>query len=158
MPFIKEKFATYDAFAKAPIDKILEGRMDNALHRVVRTFEHVYLENKGNLGFAVTALPLETQISPVYGIITHDWNDDGFPDALMVGNFHQREVETTRSDAGTGVVLLGDGSGQFKALRTESGLHADKDARDVSLVKRKDKTPLVVVANNNDAFQQFELR
>jgi hypothetical protein len=158
MPFIKEKFATYDAFAKAPMDKILEGRMDNALHRVVRTFEHVYLENQGNLQFAITSLPIETQSSPIYGIITHDWNGDGFLDALMVGNFHQREIETTRSDAGTGVVLVGDGTGHFKALRTESGIRADRDARDVALIKRKDKNPFVVVANNNDAFQQFELK
>jgi len=157
MPFIKEKFETYDAFAKAPIDKILEGKLENAQHYVVRKFEHVYLENRGNLDFQITNLPLATQLSPVYGIITHDWNGDGFLDALMVGNFYQREVETTRSDAGTGVVLLGDGSGQFKAMRAESGLAADKDARDVVLMKRKDKNPLIVVANNNDAFQQFEM-
>ena len=76
---------------------------------------------------------------------------------MMVGNFHQREVETTRSDAGTGVVLLGDGTGQFKAMRTESGLMADRDARDVVLMRRGSRNPLIVVANNNNTFQEFEM-
>jgi hypothetical protein len=101
---------------------------------------------------------MEAQIAPVFGIIPQDWNNDGHLDLLIAGNYYEREVETTRSDAGTGQVLLGDGSGNFEVMRPfESGLTAIYDVRAIQMIKDKSGTPLILVANNNLRMQVFQL-
>ena len=73
---------------------------------------------------------------------------------VIAGNFYVSEVETGRADAGTGLVLLGNGSGEFEVMNVvESGFRADKDVRDLALIKGVDGTDIIVVANNNDKVQ-----
>jgi hypothetical protein len=91
-------------------------------------------------------------------MLIEDFNADGHLDVLMVGNLFVSEIETTRNDAGTGLVLLGDGKNNFKALsHLESGFFARNDAKKVRLVKTDNKK-LVLVANNNDRLQVFEAK
>ena len=52
MPFIKEKFTTYDAFAKADMKDVYgEEKLSQALHLQAKTFKSVYLENRGEEGW-----------------------------------------------------------------------------------------------------------
>jgi len=68
------------------------------------------------------------------------------------------EIETTRNDAGTGLILLGDGSNNFKSIRySESGFMARGDAKKVKLLKGKSQN-LILVANNNEQLQVFKLK
>lgn len=158
MPFIKKKFATYDAFAQAEIQEVLDGKMENAIALEVQTFETSYFENKGNGSFVRVALPNMAQISPTFGIAVGDFNGDGAKDLFLAGNYYEREVETTRSDAGIGCILLGDGKGGFTPIQPwETGVHAYKDVRDVKLITRTG-SPYLVVANNNDDVQIYRLK
>ncbi len=65
-----------------------------------------------------------------------------------------------RYDAGIGCVLLGDGKGGFLPLPTNrSGFLAWGNVKDLALIQHgPDKRPTILVANNNDALQGFELR
>lgn len=158
MPFIKKKFATYEDFATADINKVLEGKMDNAISLEARVFESVYIENQGNGQFRVVKLPHAAQVSPSYGIALGDWNRDGAMDIFTAGNFYQREVETTRSDAGIGCVLLGDGKGGFTPVHPrETGIQAILDVRDVKMINRSG-SPYIVLANNNDNIHVYRLK
>jgi hypothetical protein len=62
-----------------------------------------------------------------------------------------------RYDGGTGLVLLGDGKGGFSPLKTTlSGFFAWNNVKDLALLRTgPKKTPLIVVANNNDKLQAF---
>ena len=86
-------------------------------------------------------------------------NDDGHMDLLLAGNYYKREVETTRSDAGIGCLLLGDGQGKFSAMpAAEAGLELYRDVRALALINGGDKKTLVVAANNNDIAELISLR
>lgn len=157
MTFVKKKFKTYDAFANAPIEKVLEGKMEGAIQHHVDLFESCYLENRGDGQFAVHTLPMRAQMAPTYGIACEDWNKDGHLDVLLVGNYYEREVETTRSDAGVGQVLLGDGKGHFEAMSTSAtGLNAHLDARGLSVLQTANQQRLVLVVNNDGPVQVYQ--
>ncbi|MCH8330906.1 MAG: hypothetical protein IH946_05930 [Bacteroidetes bacterium] len=86
--------------------------------------------------------------------MARDFNGDGNTDLLIAGNFYVSEVETGRADAGTGLLLLGDGSGKFSVLNyIESGFKADKDVRNLAVIKGADGQDIILVANNNDRLQ-----
>lgn len=159
MPFIKEKFENYEAFAVASIDEILENKMEGAALKEVQLFESVWIENQGNGNFKINKLPNKAQIAPIYTILPDDYDNDGDIDLFVAGNYHNREVETTRSDAGTGLILINDGNGHFTPLSTrESGIYASLDVRDAVLVEAgSNKRKIIIIANNNAPAQVFGL-
>lgn len=159
-PFLATKFPTYKAFAKASIDEIYgSGPLANALHYEAKLLASSYIENRGGAAFAVHPLPVEAQVSAVQGIVARDFNGDGKPDILLAGNFYPFDVETGRSDAGIGLLLLGDGTGGFRPVKSvESGFFAPGDVRDLKLLSSgSNRPPLIVVANNNERVQVFRL-
>lgn len=156
MPFIAEKFETYDAFAKASLDDVLGELVEGAISHQVQLFESVYLENLGNGELKVHKLPKAAQAAPIYGILPRDWNGDGHMDLLLAGNYYEREVETTRSDAGIGTLLLGNGRGQFKAISpAETGIVAYLDVRQLAVVENQQQLPVIFVLNNNYGLQVY---
>ena len=158
MPFIAEKFPTFDGFAKAELQEILPGaEMQKAINQKVNTFRSLLLINEGNGTFSGQELPMPAQMAPIRGMISHDINGDGHLDILGVGNLYGAEVETIRYDAGTGLCLMNDGKANFTWVPAmESGFYVPGDSRDVALVQNP--TPTVIVSNNNAAVQAFGLK
>ena len=77
MPFIKQKFKTYDLFAKASLEDIYGPGLDEAYHRYVNTMSsYALLSNKRN-GFDIVELPSEAQAFPILDIEMIDLNKDG---------------------------------------------------------------------------------
>jgi len=154
MPFVSEKFKTYNDFGTATITDVLDGLItDKTVLQEVHTFANsIFINNKGS--FVQKELPSEAQISPVYGIAIDDFDKDGKSDIFLAGNMYNREVETTRSDAGKGC-LLSYKNGEFIASRNlKTGVSADKDVRDVMVLKDDNKS-MLVIANNNDKLQIY---
>lgn len=90
--------------------------------------------------------------------MVEDFNKDGHLDALMVGNLFVSEIETPRNDAGTGVLMLGDGKGNFSALLgKESGFFTRKDAKKIEILNDKNSKK-VLIANNDGILQSFILK
>ena len=59
-------------------------------------------------------------------------------------------METTRYDAGNGLVLLGSIENTFTSLGSEkSGINLFKDTRSISSIKIKDKDILIVTSNKD---------
>lgn len=160
MPFVKEKFKDYESFAVAGIEEVLDEKMEGAELKAVQMFESVWIENKGKGDFEIHKLPNEAQIAPVYAILTDDFDQDGDQDIFVAGNYHNREVETTRSDAGTGTVLINDGKGNFNPMSvTESGIYASYDVRDAEIVSLPNSNEkVIIIANNNERCQSFKLK
>ena len=158
MPFIKEKFKTYEDFALAELDDIYgDNQLESALHRKVKTFSSTVFMNRAD-GFEAIPLPNLAQISPIMGIEVLDINSDGNLDLVIAGNMYNTEVETPRYDAGNGAVLLGDGTGKFRALAVhESGLYAPKNVKDIGLLRAADGGKYLLIANNDDAPQFFKI-
>ena len=84
-----------------------------------------------------------------------DFNKDDKLDVLAIGNLFVSEIETPRNDAGTGVLLIGDGKGKFSPLRSiDSGFFVRGDAKRMITIEHKGLKK-ILVANNNDILQTF---
>ncbi len=159
MPFVKKKFATYKEFATASVEDILAEKKEGAVLKQAILFESVYIENRGDGQFSVRHLPRMAQIAPVNSIVVDDWNGDGHLDAFVAGNLWDREVETTRSDAGTGLIMLNNGKGEFDCLASwQSGIYAAADVRDVKIIENAKHEKLLIIANNNALAQTYRLK
>ena len=154
MPFVAEKFPTFEGFAKATVETIYpEEGLESAVKYEVKSFKSVFLRND-NGHFEKIPLPIEAQTAPLQDIAVLDFDNDGNLDILGVGNLYGAEVETMRYDAGIGICLLGDGKGGFKPLNVlQSGFFAFEDARSISILKG-DRTT-ILVGNNNSGMQAF---
>jgi hypothetical protein len=159
VPQLKSDIKKYDIFASMDINEVYgEENLKEAYHFIANTFATTFIENLGNNEFKLSKLPVESQFSSINDMLIEDFNADGHLDVLMVGNLFVSEIETTRNDAGTGLVLLGDGKNNFKAMsHRESGFFARNDAKKVSMVTTGNKK-LLLVANNNDRLQVFEVK
>ena len=156
MPFIKEKFKTYDAFGKATLTDVYgDDKLSLALHLQAKTFASVYIENKMDNKWEMRELPKLAQISSINGIVIRDLNKDGNLDMVVSGNLFESEVETPRNDASNGLVLMGNGNGSFiEKLGFESGFNAPGNVKELHMISRKNRPHLAVV-NNNDHIRFF---
>jgi hypothetical protein len=119
-----------------------------------RFFESAWIENLGDGTFKIHSLPVDAQISPVFGILTGDYNSDGNPDLLLTGNSYSSNVFTGQYDASIGLFMAGDGKGGFSPVPgRESGFFADGDAKGMAELVLKDGSSLVLVARNSDSLK-----
>jgi enediyne biosynthesis protein E4 len=158
MPFVKAKFPSYDKFSEATIYDVIGSKAETALNLKADVFETVVFRNKGNFEFEMIKLHNKAQFSTVQSIIVHDFNQDGIKDILLSGNYYEREVETTRSDASMGLLMLGDGKMNFEPVTPyKSGFYARGNARDMVLMNVGGK-PVIIVANNSGAIESFRFK
>jgi hypothetical protein len=102
-------------------------------------------------------LPPAAQLAPLNGMIADDVNGDGNLDVLLCGNDYGNEVVNGRYDAMNGLVLLGDGAGNFRPLSLQqSGFFVPGDAK--ALVKLvAGKKWAAAASQNRDMLQLFTL-
>jgi len=156
MPFIKQKFPTYDSFGAADLSQVYgKEKLEGALHLNAKTFSSVYLENIGNGKFNSIELPKQAQLSSINDIIIDDFDADFQKDILIAGNFYASEVETPRNDASIGLVLKNIGNDNLIALTSEdSGISIDGDVKKLKVISiGKDQTKAILVAKNNDLLE-----
>jgi hypothetical protein len=158
IPAIKSKFKDYESFSVATLEDVYtKDDLEKSLHYQIKSFASVYLENTAD-GFKIQTLPNLAQTSCINKILVEDFNKDGHLDALIAGNLHASEVETPRSDAGVGLLLLGNGKGDLTPMQTtESGLLVSGDVKDIVKIKIKG-IDYLVVAKNSDLLQFVEVQ
>jgi len=148
MPFIKDKFKSYDEFAKASLKDVYGDKLNTSVQAEATQFNSIVLINKGDGAFDWTELPSEAQSFPLLSAVFHDVNQDGFEDAIVAGNIYDMEVETPRLDGGSGMVLLSNGEDGYTVLPArESGLYIEGDVKDLELVEINGKRYLVAGKN-----------
>ena len=158
VPLLAQKFKTYDLFASSNLEEVYgENNLQQALHYQAKTFASIYIENKGQGKFVMTALPNEAQISSVNDMLLDDFDGDGFKDILLAGNLFTSEIETTRNDAGIGLLLKGNGKGNFEPVPAlQSGFYLPYDVKKLALLKTS-KGDMIISANNNDILVTFKV-
>lgn len=160
MPFIKQKFPTFNAFANASLEDIYgEEGLEKALHLQATEFHSLVLLNDGNGHFSYEYLPNLAQIAPINSIIINDLDEDGNMDLIVAGNNYDTEVETPRYDAGNGLIMRGLGNGKFETLPlTKSGFFTPGNVKKIQLLKGADgNSKLILVANNNAPLEIFKI-
>ena len=153
LTFLKKRFVKYNEYAGLTIEQVFTPKeLEGAKVLYAKNFETSYIENLGNGEFKVSALPKQSQFSPIYGLSSGDFNKDGHIDILMGGNFTASRVKFGHYDAIKGICLLGDGSGQFKYLdASDSGLMISGEVRDIKKLSSSNGEEYYVFVRNNDS-------
>ncbi len=157
MQQMRGTFPQYAIYGKATIDEVVTNEMkEKATVYAANYMSSSYIENVGNGQFKMKPLPLLAQASPIYGMLTVDVNLDGHLDVLMVGNNHGSEIFTGKYDALNGMVLKGNGKGDFEPiLGTESGFFVPGDAKALVKVLDQNGSPIYIASQNRDSLCVF---
>ncbi|MBA4852238.1 VCBS repeat-containing protein [Emticicia sp. BO119] len=149
----RQRFQNYAKFSEATIDKILKPEeLKDALVLKANWMKSSYIENKGNGQFEMKELPIQAQFAPIYGMVVEDFDQDGNLDVLMTGNDYGTELLVGRHDALNGLLLKGDGKGNFTSILPEaSGYCVMGDAKSLVLIKNaKGRITIVTSQNRGD--------
>ena len=162
LPVIKKRFVKHKDYAGRSIDELFssEQRKGGLKKRVYQPNTCLLLNNtpKGSTDwqFEIKILPLEAQLSPIFGIVATDYDHDGKLDLLLTGNFFDVLPEIGRYDANTGLLLKGNGKGDFSVVKPEqSGFLVSGQVRKMKKVSTKKGSQYVVLAKNGDKAQVF---
>lgn len=160
MPFIKDKFETFDEFAKASLTDIYGEGLANSVEFEANEFRSFVLLNKGNGVFDIEYLPNEAQLFPLLDAVIADFNQDGFKDAVLIGNIYNTEVETPRWDAGTGLVLYSNQKGGYLTSPTKKQeFFIDGNTKRLVQLEHKGLEKQYLIAGLNDELLKvFEMR
>src|SRR5439155_11398669 len=133
LPFLKEKFSTYEAYGKASLKEIYADKLKQMKVVEANTLESMVFLNRGD-HFEARALPMEAQLAPAFAVCVGDFDGDGKEDVFLSQNFFSVEPDTSRYDAGRGLWLKGDGEGHFRAVPgQESGVKVYGEQRGAAL-------------------------
>lgn len=115
LPFVVERAPTFEAYGTMSLDQIYGEHIKQMRFLEVNTLETMlFLNREGK--FEARKLPPEAQWAPVFGISIADFNGDGNEDAFLAQNFFAIRLDETRQDAGRGLLMLGDGRGNFTTV------------------------------------------
>ena len=144
----RKKFQSYGVYAKMTFEDIFsEEELQGAYQAQIETLESIVLLSQGNGKFTIKPLPKIAQQAPIFGLAPYDYNQDGYLDLVLSGNFYPNEVHEGRQDASRGLLLLGDGKGNFTPANP-SGLNLKGDARTTRLLKTPKETLLLTAINS----------
>ncbi len=133
MSNMRTRFTDYKSYADAGIKDIFsDEEMKDAKHLQANYLGTAYFESGANGKFIEKPLPLQAQFSPVFTITSLDYDKDGKQDLLLCGNINQARLRFGKSDANYGMLLKGDGKGDFTYInQQQSGFHIWGDVRSV---------------------------
>ncbi len=157
IPSLLAKYPTYADYAGESIQDIFtREQLKTAAVRTATEFASVVLLNNGDGTFDKRQLPVEAQFSPIYAILVDDFNQDGYEDLLLGGNFYGVAPDQGRYDAGYGSLLLGDGTGSFEPVSLQnSGFIVTGEIRQILPLQTAMGETRIMVARNNDTVKIF---
>jgi enediyne biosynthesis protein E4 len=156
LPYLKKKYLKYEDYKEQTIEDIFsKEQIKQSVKSTAFTMQSAVFINNKNGTFTSKALPVQAQLSPMYGIATDDFDKDGNVDILMGGNFYQSQPQVGIYDASYGVMLKGNGKGDFIALSPQqSGINIRGAVRDIQVIKVANKK-VVIVAKNDAGLKIF---
>ena len=160
LPSLKKIFTTYASYGNATLDDILGSKQITESNKLlVNQVQSCILENLGNSNFKLSPLPLQAQVSPVKGILIDDYNQDGFNDILIAGNFYGFQSQYGPCDAGKGLLLTGSGNGSFNPVSWDkTGFYSPGDIRNMKRLKGQAGNDYIIQVRNNGAPSVFKIK
>jgi enediyne biosynthesis protein E4 len=159
IPGIRSKYPNYASYAKADIgDLLIPEDRKKALKLSANNFQTGWIENKGDFKFTFHALTLQAQWSPVFGIVANDLNNDGSIDLLLNGNDFSMAPGLGRNDALNGLLLQGNGKGQFVPMSImQSGVFIPGNGK-AAVQLHANGSILIAASQNRDPLKIYKNR
>ncbi|MGI8951572.1 MAG: VCBS repeat-containing protein [Chitinophagaceae bacterium] len=157
---MRKTFQNYKSFATATMDQVLTPEQKKgALIYHANNFTSVYLRNDGNGKFTMMPLPTEAQISVLNGMCVDDFDGDGNLDVLINGNDFSTEVSQGRYDALNGLLMKGDGKGNFAPQKIlQSGIFIPGNGKALVKLRGGNDKYFVAASENRGPLKIFELK
>jgi enediyne biosynthesis protein E4 len=157
LPGLRKSILRYEDYAGKTYDSLFAPHTrQSALKYRVNFLESAVLWNNGNMKFQLTPLPMEAQVSPVFGIITDDLDEDGYEDIWLGGNFYGMKPQLGRHDASRGIFLKGLEARLFDNVSSNaSGIFVGGQVRDATVLRAMSSTQ-ILIARNNGSVLLFE--
>ena len=122
MPSINERYTNFTSYSTASVGEILGEQMSAMKFYSANVLDSMIFLNRGD-HFEAKPLPMQAQWAPIFGISVADFDGDGYEDIFLAQNFFATTPDTSRCDAGRGLLLKGDGKGGFAPLSAaQSGI------------------------------------
>jgi len=157
---MKKKFTNYKSFATATMDDILSPEQrKGALRLMSNTSQSCYLRNDGKGKFTMIPLPNQAQLSAINGMVVDDFDGNGNLDVMMNGNDFGTEVGVGRYDAFNGLMLKGDGKGNFSPQTIlQSGIYIPGNGKALVKLQGSAGNYMLAASQNRGALKLFELK
>jgi hypothetical protein len=158
-PKFRKQFSSFRQYGNTTMQELLQKHDTAGMLILEANYSQTsYFENLGNGKFSIKPLPKLVQVAPINGLVVIDVNQDGHLDVIMTGNDYGNEVFSGRYDACTGIVLLGDGKGNFEYENSlSSGFLVDGDAKALGKLNGINGE-LFIATQNADSLRIFELK
>lgn len=133
MSMMRTRFPDYKSYAEATMDKVFTPEeMKDAKQLSANYLASSLFISNSNGKLHRLELPVQAQYSPVFTINTLDYNQDGKDDLLLCGNINHSRIRFGKYDANYGVLLQGDGKGNYRYVSQQrSGFKLNGDVRSV---------------------------
>lgn len=154
VPFLGARFSDYEAYADATLDDLLTAneRREGKHLRVDQLETSLFVLGEEHR-FKRVALPVESQFAPVFSVESLDYNDDGETDLLLAGNMNETRVRFAKYDANYGILLRGDGKGEFEYVpQWRSGFKVRGDVRATIAIRDQ-----IIFGINRDSLAAYRL-
>lgn len=149
MPFVSQKFPSYDLFAKADVETIYtKEKLEAALHYEAHTFASSLLSIE-NGKMTLKELPSIYQTGPINAVVVGDFNDDESTDLFCLGNKFEAEVETVRYDGNPSIYL--DGQLDWNGAEMLGVIENTKSAAVIHILNK----PYLLLGVNNGQLQLY---
>lgn len=154
----RSRFQNYQSFAQATFDQMLtKDEWKDAVKLEANYFGHAFLRNLGKGKFEITPLPAAAQYACINGMLTEDLDDDGNLDILIAGNDYATEVSVGRYDACNGLLLGGDGKGNFTPQdMLHSGWFIPGNAKALVKLRSTAGKELIAVSQNRGPLKVYK--
>jgi enediyne biosynthesis protein E4 len=154
MSMMRGRFPDYKSYADATIKEVFTSdEMKGANHLEAKYLKTTLFISDSAGKFQEKALPIEVQSSPIFTITALDFDKDGKKDLLLAGNINHARLKFGKYDANYGLLLRGDGQGQFSAIpQRQAGFRLTGDVR--SVLNLNDK---LLFGVNQQALKAYKL-
>ena len=152
------QYYTFEDFAKVSFEDLLKIKDLEAETLKATTFASSYVENLGAGNFKIHSLPAKLQTSPINDFLVHDFDQDGQPDILAVGNDFSAESNYGQFDALTGLLIKTNGA-DFDIIDSRySGFNVPGQSNHLIKLTDRQGRILILAAQNDDEIKIFETR
>jgi hypothetical protein len=154
---MRKRFTSYRDYSNATITNILTPDELAKADTLVVNELHTCLFINQNNKFIKATLPEQAQFTYISKIIADDFDKDGKKDLLLLGNHSDNRLKLGSIDAGYGILLKGDGKGNFTYVpQTTSGLCIKGDVKS-ALNININQSQYILAGVAGDALQVYKV-